>query len=274
MESSPTYDAPPVIETVLGVQFTRLPKFSSAHAGWFWKNYLTEGWVNVQEAVRLDDAFERFGDDTIWGPPAALRITQELEPVRIQIIHKDDERMLQVQDSRFIYNWRKQKLDYPRYEKLLPEFERLFERFRKFITDAGMENLELNQWEVTYVNHIPKGELWQSARDWREIFPNFYVPGRDIRNQELETINATWRLVLGDNRGRLHVSLSHGRVRSPDAPEVLVLQFTARGPIDPKKGLDLKSGFTLGHQSIVQTFDAMGSEKAHKYWQRKGGRDG
>ncbi|OLB29539.1 MAG: hypothetical protein DMG41_37135 [Acidobacteria bacterium] len=36
----PKFDAPPVVETVLSVQFSSLPGFATAHAGWFWKEYL------------------------------------------------------------------------------------------------------------------------------------------------------------------------------------------------------------------------------------------
>src|SRR3989304_8583091 len=153
----PKFDAPPVIETVLGVQFSRLPGFSTAHAGWFWKSYLKgpERWPKVVDAARLEDQTERFGEE-VWVRPV-VRLTASGAAQRTQIIRADDERMIQIQDSRFILNWRKQSHDYPSYDVLVPEFRESFASFSRFVQDAGFGSLDLNQWEVTYLNHVPKG---------------------------------------------------------------------------------------------------------------------
>jgi hypothetical protein len=66
--SLPKYSKPPVIETVLGVQFEPLAKFRTAHAGCFWKSYLDNDWTKIEQVPRLDDHFERFGDERKWGP--------------------------------------------------------------------------------------------------------------------------------------------------------------------------------------------------------------
>ena len=89
----PKFDSPPVIETVLGVQFAPLPNFSTVHSGWFWKNYLGEDWTSVKVVPRLDDHFERFGEEPQW-TPLGLRIHTKLEEGRAQIIRNDDERMI------------------------------------------------------------------------------------------------------------------------------------------------------------------------------------
>ena len=34
------FGAPPVVETALSVQFNPLAGFTTAHAGWFWKDYV------------------------------------------------------------------------------------------------------------------------------------------------------------------------------------------------------------------------------------------
>ena len=36
----PTFDNPPVIETVIGVQFDQIPNLTSAHFGWYWREFL------------------------------------------------------------------------------------------------------------------------------------------------------------------------------------------------------------------------------------------
>jgi len=45
--SLPDYVNPPVVETILGVQFERLPAFKNAHLGAFWKTLDTREWADV-----------------------------------------------------------------------------------------------------------------------------------------------------------------------------------------------------------------------------------
>jgi len=267
----PKFDAPPVIETVLSAQFARLERFSNAHGGWFWKNYLNKDWVDVQPAPRLEDQFELFGDEIKWGPPGGgIRIVPGVEPERLQIRRSDEEGMIQVQDSRFVYNWRKQNAGYPSYEKVLTEFQDKFAAFERFVKDAELGALDLNQWEVTYVNHIDRGGLWDTFSDWTKIFPRFNVPAtEDVRDFNPEDFRGEWRLIIGDNRGRLYISMNRGRAGSEKGAEVIRLQLTARGPVNIEKNLDLWAGFELGHAAIVRYFTAMTSPVAHKYWKRR-----
>lgn len=41
----PNFDNPPVIETILGVQFAQIPNLTSAHFGWYWREFWGESWV-------------------------------------------------------------------------------------------------------------------------------------------------------------------------------------------------------------------------------------
>ncbi len=262
----PRFDTPPVIETVLGLQFNLLPHFSAAHAGWFWRNYLDKDWTSVKTVPRLPDQFERFGGERIWQRPQ-LEVHTAPQPERIQIIRKDDERMIQVQNTRFIYNWLKRTSEYPSYEKLLPQFQENFDLFKNFVREAELGKLELTQWEVTYVNHIPRGELWESVADWRDILLDFYVPGISEKGLLLDGFGGEWNLIIGKNEGRLHISVQHGKGKKDEEEyEIMVMKVTARGPI--KEGTFVE-GLELGHESIVRTFTAVTTPKAHKHWKRK-----
>lgn len=197
-------------------------------------------------------------------------VSTQPESNRLQLIRSDNERMIQVQPSRFVYNWKKSGSgEYPSYEKLLPEFQEQFGRFRKFVLDAGYLELEINQWEVTYVNHILKGELWNNAADWLRVIPKLTVLADAIEGQKFDGFAGNWSLALGGNTGRLHITLKHIRVGSATGPEALALQLTARGPVDVKQGFGLEDGFDLGHNAIVLSFSEMTSDEAHKHWERK-----
>lgn len=264
----PKYDSPPIVETVLSVQFAPLQNYSSAHGGWFWKGYLGKEWSRVQNAPRLDDQFERFGDEMIWGRGGGFRIVTQPEPERLQIIRADNERMIQVQDTRLIFNWKKQEAVYPSYDKLLPEFHEVFSAFKKFAADNANSTIQTNQWEVTYVNFIPKGELWQTVDDWQQIIPALSML-TNTRNLSAEDFRSERRFIIGDNVGRLHMSLMRGKLGTEKGEEVLHLQFTARGPVMSEDASGLDKGFELGHESIVLLFTDMTSDFAHRFWKRR-----
>lgn len=267
--SLPQFDAPPVIETVLSAQFSQIPHFSNAHAGWFWKNYLDSSWDQIKQVSRLEEKNERFGEEAVWAPDVG-RFTIQTQPQveRLQIIKSENQRMIQIQDSRFIYNWRKpQDGGYPSYEKLLPEFRENFSKFQQFSSDSGNPDLKLEQWEVTYVNYIPKGELWNSLADWTKICPSFSSIVTDVSGQVIDGFRGSWSFVIENNKGRLHVDMKHARAANEKGAEILLLQLTARGPIN--KDVDLWTGFDVGHEAIVRSFADMTSSDCHKVWKRR-----
>lgn len=170
--------------------------------------------------------------------------------------------MIQVQNGRFHYNWLGQggAEGYPRYEKVLPEFERFLAQFQAFLADRSLGEIKENQWEVTYINHIPKGTVWDSPADWPSVFrPGGLTPEPSSKVQ-LETLSSACRYEIPPQQGRLHVRLQHG---SAQGTEVLILTLTARGPIKNGYG----EGLDLGRETIVRAFKDMTSPEVHDYWE-------
>lgn len=263
----PKFDSPPVIETVLSAQFSPLSKLTDAHVGWYWKQYLDEMWDQVVRVPRIDDRFEKFGDERQW-IERGLKFEEVGPSDRTQLIRSDGSRMIQIQNTRFIYNWRKQNsAEYPSYDKLLPEFKESFLGFEKFSYDAFGQAIELNQWEVTYVNHLPKGDLWGTASDMQKIFPAFGVLANQIDGQIFDTFNGTWQLTIDENKGRIYIDIKHARIGSSEGQEIIRLAITARGPINDE--VDIYTGFDVGHKAIVCTFADITSPDYHKIWKRR-----
>ena len=261
----PRFERPPVIEAVLGVQFGRIAGFSAAHAGRFWAQSLPQPWEKVREAPRIDDFREHFGPERQLAR-RGLRLTEGVEPNRIQLITSD--RMLQVQDSRLIYNWIKTSDSdkYPTYSELLPAFLSHWEAFQRFASESGLGALDPNQWEVTYVNHVPRGALWESPEDWPLIVKDAWLPPSRVSTMRFDGMQTEWRFVLDKEVGRLRMSLQHGRSEGGKGGEVLSLQLVARGPVDADH--ELLAGMNEGHRSIVTCFAEMTSERAHAAWGR------
>jgi uncharacterized protein (TIGR04255 family) len=275
-DNQPKFHAPPVVETVLSVQFANLTTYSTAHAGWFWKEYLEkleEGpsrkWAHAVDAPRLEDQFERFGAGDVWGPQIVMKMAPPTQSNRTQIIRSDNERMIQVQDSRFILNWRKQAGAYPKFGPLLEEFRTLLHAFEAFALEAGFGALKYNQWEIAYVDQLKKGGMWESARDWSKIFPGLSMPpvGLDhILSTGDETMSADWRFSLADRRGRMYISLRQVRI-PPANEEVLNVTFVSRGPVTASETWE--QGFDIGHEALYETFMAITSPEAQERWKEK-----
>ncbi len=264
----PEFANPPVIETVLGVQFDPVPSLSNAHLGAFWQS-LGPDWQDVSDAPRLEPEFEVFGSPVLWQRGLQIRVGQD-PAVRLQIRNGDRTRMIQVQNGRLIYNWIAQadQRTYPSYKKIRPEFDRALEGFTRFIRSAGLAELRQNQWEVTYVNHIPQGTVWSAPADWLSLFrPPLSIALDSEVPAKLESLAGEWVFELEPKRGRLHIQLQHGQEVKEPSRELLILKLTARGPINQAESdFTLDQGLHMGHAIIVRSFASITSPEAHQLW--------
>lgn len=268
----PYFERPPVVESVLGLHFDALPSLQYADLVLFWQTLEVEYWRSVNEQPPLAPISERFGEEHQFAKRGlSIKIGTDTT-MRLQIKNAADDRMVQVQNGRFHYNWRKQHEanEYPRYATVRSEFDSMFERFQRFVRERELGEVRPNQWELTYVNHIEKGSLWQHPDDWAGVLPGLLGSIGAIPRRRLETIGGDWRFELEPERGRLHISLRHGKRKGEgeDESELLVLELTARGPITATPGFDLDNGLNLGHETIVKTFAAITSDEAQRHWVR------
>ena len=167
-------------------------------------------------------------------------------PTRVQFVNADDDRVIQIQDTRFLYNWRKRESVYPRFKEIYPEFRSRLERFREFLRAASLGDVALNQCEITYVNHIPNGELWEKPPDWHTILPGLMPASTNRAGTRLESASGEMHFEIEPEKGRLHVSIRSGRLPEGGG-ELLELHLTARGRVDPDDPAgQLKADFELG----------------------------
>jgi uncharacterized protein (TIGR04255 family) len=267
---SPAFDNPPVIEALIGVQFVPLLDYTNGHAGWFWRDCLGEGWPRTVDVPALPDQFERFGEERVFGlAQLGFTLLQTKPSDRLQIINGDDDRVVQVQSSRFIFNWRKRNQNYPRHRQARAEFSQLYGRFRDFAARTGLGTLVPNQWELTYINHIPRGELWQDPADWHRILPGLLREPASAPGVRFESAHGEWRYEIEPARGRVHLSVQHAKTPGDAGSEVLVFHFTARGAVSEEPGWGLDDGLDRGHDEISRLFIQLTSPEAHRVWGRK-----
>jgi uncharacterized protein (TIGR04255 family) len=262
----PTYERPPVVETVLGVQFEMLPEFKNAHLGAFWKVLEPLGWPTIYDAPPLQLQFERFSEAGAWSKSdIELKVAQTI-PSRLQIKNESGDRMIQLQNGRFHFNWLGQAgQPYPRWRQVREEFDKTLKQFLDFVSGEQLGVFQPNQWEVTYLNHIPKGSVWATPGDW--AFFNLLGNGPSMDDVvQTETFGGTWQFIIPDERGRLHVQWQHGMRAQQE--EVVILTLTARGPMP--QGMNhqesILQGLDLGHKTIVRCFATIMNDSANEHW--------
>ena len=269
----PDYERPPVIETVLGVQFDRLPALSNAYLGLFWNRLDREAWPTVEDAALLPNQRERFGGGARWGAGLQVQLTDD-PASRCRIKNRVGDRLIQLQNTRLHLNWIGAKeSQYPRHRVMVQEFEETYRRLDRFVTEEGIGGLKPNQWEVTYVNHIPQGSVWRTPADW-----GFFRLLGDFNTASLvraESFHGEWHWVIPEDRGRLHVEWQHAKHPSSgsEPAEFIRLVLTARGPLEVSSDplVALIAGLNFGRDVIVTTFRDLLSTEANDYWGLKHG---
>ncbi len=271
MRHSSGFVNPPIVEMVLGVQFSSLTKLTSGHYGLFWKE-LGDGWIKPEDEPLIEDNFELF-DRPARTVPAGLQLLR-LEPVRLpgrfMLWHESRDRLLQIQATRFHLNWRKHEGNYPSYNLLIGEFEKMFARFSAFALREDIGVVSENQWEITYVNSFSKGEYWDSPTDWSIFLPGLFgqLFQVDDLNIALEHRAAEWSYEISPKRGRLHVAARPGRAKGDDR-DALLLQMTARGPVGRGGVSKFRDGLDLGHDAAYGAFLRMVSEETKQRWEKQ-----
>ncbi len=265
----PKYGNPPVVELVCGILFESLNKFLAPHIGLLWENFKTE-YPNIRQMMPLAPLKEGFdATPSMVGP---LSDDFPLHP-RVWFETRDGTGLIQVQRDRFLYNWKKVKPDdeYLHYDYVIRQFKNCLSQFESFLHDKELGEIKPIQYELTYVNHIPKGQGWYNLNEVGTVFPD--ISWRNGANRfltELEGLNAQASFRLPERQGRLHAAIRYG-IRQPDQP-ILLLDLTCRGIGEDRSHLAMWEWFDLAHQWIVRGFtDLTSAEMQKSIWRRSDG---
>lgn len=264
----PDFDNPPVVETVLSVQFDKLPAMRSVHFGLFWQR-VRDRFPNTQDRPALAPIFEQ-PQPLSQAVQLRFEVQEMLSLQRLWLLNEAGTEMMQVQNDRFIKNWRKsdEEREYPHYKPVIkPAFERDFREFQAFLADEGLGEARVNQCEVTYVNHMIAGEGWDRWDEIEKIFtflkqpPALPYPGR------AEDFGFRTRFpIYGPKKewiGRLHVDVQPS-LRIPDNKPMYAMNLTARGMCGT--GFDF---FDIGRRWVVKSFEQLTTPHMHQVWRKK-----
>ena len=266
----PSFRKPPVIETALSVQFQPLKRMSNAHLGLFWHR-VRNNYPKLQDADPIEPQIERFGTELPRARFPQLRIAASHPAARLRMSSEDGHVMLQLQNGRLVFNWR--RLDgenkYPRWTQVEPQFQAALRELKAFAEAEGLGFIEPNQWEVTYVNHLVRGREWSDPSEWHDVLPGVIGATKTVSAGGFESMGCHAHFTLPDDAGRLHVEVTHGFAGpDEDADELLIVQLTARGGIDESR--DVSAGLAMGRESIVRSFaEITGGRVRTEVWEQE-----
>lgn len=255
------FDAPPLDEVVLGVQFAPPLAYSTVHAGDIWKLY-SEEFPTVSEQHRLPPQFEVFGGM----PQGQFQLEFGAGDVRNRLwfIAKDDSHLIQFQDDRLLLNWRRRSSGaaYPRHEGMSALFKDYLLRLERHFSSAFNSPIAINQAEVSYINMIPLPSIGE-AGDWVKVL--------DLSAFDIEGFSAAMgEVIYTDTKQPIARLVNEFQaVWSIDAKnKALRWTLTFRGK-PPKDNIDSAIDFLAhGRELIVNRFCEITTEKAQTIWGR------
>lgn len=259
----PEFESPPVIEVVFGVQFKELKNLTAPYTGTYWEFLGKENYPKSELRAGLNHIIESYDGSPITQQSISIGNVPPLP--RVLYVNKELNSVIQLQGDRFLQNWRKiEDADtYPRYNELFPEFQKQLKDFAGFLEKQEIGKLEIDQYELTYINHVPINVFGNGLNAIEEIFPDFKCKSQEAFLPEPEVIE--WRRIFRfpDNKGRLRVSAKQATKSTGE--EIIVFDLTARGFAE-----NFEEWFNMAHSWIVNGFDDLTSEKIKtKIWRKK-----
>lgn len=251
----PSYKNPPVNEVVFGVRFRTPDNLRMPHIGILWEKFRVD-YPIIQHAPPIASAKGEIRIDSATGAPIP----------RVWFINKADDQLIQFQFDRFYYNWRRRLTEYPRYDHLIKNFESLINDIVIFFKEFEFGELEPIEFELTYINHIPKGEGWNTIDDLPKIFSDFVwnrVDARFLPNPQKVAWHANF--LLPENKGNLIVSMQHA-IRTEDKVPLLVLELKATGTHESTGKEDIRAWFDLAREWIVRGFADLTTPQIQRTW--------
>jgi len=258
-ETLPSYKNPPINEVVCGMRFQTPDKVHIAHVGLLWDKFRQE-YPIIQHAPPIASAKGEIQIDIRTGIPLP----------RVWFINRADDQLIQFQFDRVYFNWRRRENDYPRYSHVIKNFLNVHNSLERFFKEFDLGELRPIEYELSYINHIPKGQGWNTIDDLPKVFWDFVwkqITGRFLPNP----VNIAWRTAfpLPEAKGSLAVNLKEA-TRADDKIPLFVLELKASG-IDESKNIGaLREWFDLAHEWIVRGFaDLTTSEVQKVCWERE-----
>jgi uncharacterized protein (TIGR04255 family) len=255
------------VETVFAVAIRPL-SISVADLALFGVERLGEDFPTRTEQPPISTPIEVFDGPTPNIVPS-LSLLTGAPPIRLWFQTEDKTRLVQLQRDYLACNWQglTEDVPYPRY----PTTEEFFLKTLDMLSDFAIRrdgDVAVNQCELTYVNHITAGGVWERHGQIDRVIRLASRAGEFLSEPEDAQLVFRYRIPFaGKDIGRLYVQATPG-VKS-DGSLVIQLNMVARGhpTVDGRDGV--VGFFRLAHEWIVRGFAAVTTDTAQReLWRR------
>ena len=263
----PEFSKPPVVEVACSIQFESIEGLDTTRLGLLWGQYRAR-YPRAEQQPPLPPVKENLG------PPSAqtIRVRLDMPEPRHWFLNREGTQLIQVQRDRFVVNWRKLDTEeiYPRYVTLRESLTREFGVLQQFLDTEGLASPEVNQCELTYVNHIP-ASLIRPGEDQASQITTLWSGGQTepfLPVAESTAFQNSY-IIQGEVGpvGRLHIQMDSA-FRISDKTPIFVIHLVARG-IPEGRGLEgALAFFDRAHEWIVRGFTAITTPHMHQRWER------
>jgi uncharacterized protein (TIGR04255 family) len=262
----PDYREPPVDEVLISVQFIPIAEFYETHAGLFWTRVRDE-YPRSESQPRIESPLE--SANIRQAPPIQLQLIPGQG--RTMLISSTDEYLIQIQNSRFIQNWRRRQAPYQRFEQVRDKFWASYREFVAFLSEEHLSKPVIQQLEVSYINWIPDMSMSEFLRPGSVAEVSISSGGPKVFPDQQSWLGR-YTLSDGDDDEpleRVHVQcLPATRFDAPEAPGTQ-LGFIYHGTrISGISDSDLAELIDRARVIIVSAFTDLTTPSAHERWGR------
>jgi uncharacterized protein (TIGR04255 family) len=111
-------------------------------------------------------------------------------------------RLIQFQDGKLLYNWRKnheETSEYPKFQNVFSGFSNSWDKLQKACKELNIK-YSSNQYELVYIDHIPIEEKWNLEQ-------YFTICSNSPFSDDLDNLILGFSSPINELKGHIHVSL-------------------------------------------------------------------
>jgi uncharacterized protein (TIGR04255 family) len=266
----PDFEKPPVVEVAVMVQF-EAPILGIPQIMRWWSQVQKE-FPGFEQAPPIPPATESFDVPRVPQPFVQFQLLDAPPVPRVFMKKAANTELIQIQQDRFGYSWRKLKPDddYPRYVVIKDSFSQQLALFEQFLASERLEPMKVTLCEVTYVNHILSSDIWHGHSELHKVIPSVTPKLSDNFLPLPEDMQLAARYIIDTNKnplGRLYVAIEP-RFLTADMTPIFLMRLTARGAPEGPHHEGILKMLDIGHEWIVRGFTTLTSPEMHKAWRR------
>lgn len=248
----------PVVELICGIQFDFINNIFPLVSNLY--KIVKSDYPTVEEKQPMAVTF----DIASFGNVSKEQLKGAL--IRYWLVSKRGDMLIQLQNNRFFYNWRKNENElnvYPHFEEVYSNFKKFFDTFLDICVSNEVK-ININQLELTYLDHINPHDFNIENGLLSEIY-TFYKTDTIFKNTN--RFNITFSSPLEVCGGHFNININSA-IKKPTEELIIVMDSTIRGMLN-QQVKDIDTWFKTAHDCIGEQFLKLTTQKAKTIWQHQ-----